>query len=234
MLRKKVTAGDCGPILPAMNRGKFITFEGGDGVGKSTQILRLADRLRARGIPCLVTREPGGTPFAECVRNFVLDGSLPEHPAMAEAFLFAAARYDHVHARILPALAAGQWVLSDRFSDSTRAYQGAAGGVELDALMQLEGLTHDGCRPDLTLILDLDPVVGQRRVLERGATSERKAADPFEQRNLAFQNSLRAAFLDIARREPERCRVIDASREAEAIEGDIWAQIAGRFDLEAR
>ena len=138
--RKRVTRAAHRLILRRMILGKFITFEGGDGVGKSTQILRLAARLRGCGIDCVLTREPGGTPFAERVREFILGGALPPHPAMAEAFLFAAARVDHVEALIQPALAAGQWVLSDRFADSTRAYQGAAGGVDHDKLLQLETL----------------------------------------------------------------------------------------------
>lgn len=215
-----------------MARGKFITFEGGDGVGKSTQILRLAERLRARGIDCVLTREPGGTPFAERVREFILSGALPAHPAMAEAFLFAAARVDHVEVLIKPALAQGRWVLSDRFADSTRAYQGAAGDVDIDALMRLEELTHRGCAPDLTLMLDLDPTEGRARIASRGEVSEVDGRDPFEGRDLAFQTRLREAFVEIAKQEPERCQVIAADRDVELIDADIWDVVVARLDPE--
>lgn len=213
-----------------MKRGKFITFEGGDGVGKSTQIERLAERLRALGIGCAMTREPGGTPFAERVRDFILAGGLPPHPALAEALLFGAARVDHVNGLIKPALEAGQWVLSDRFADSTRAYQGAAGGVDQTELMQLEALTHADCLPDLTLVLDLDPTAGRVRIAERGAGAN--GDDPFEGRDLSFQTRLRTAFLEIAQAETERCRVVDAAQPADAVELVVWAIVAERFGLE--
>lgn len=214
-----------------MERGQFITFEGGDGVGKSTQIERLAARLDALGIACVVTREPGGTPFSERVREFILAGELPAHPPLAEALLFAAARIDHVEGLIKPSLAAGQWVLSDRFADSTRAYQGAAGGVGLNVLMQLEGLIHGDCQPDLTLVLDLDPTAGRARIAARGGNESRD--DPFEGRNLAFQTRLRAAFLEIAAGETERCRAIDAAQPVDAVASAVWAAVAKRFALEA-
>lgn len=214
-----------------MERGQFITFEGGDGVGKSTQIERLALRLEALGIACVVTREPGGTAFAERVREFILTGELPAHPPLAEALLFGAARVDHVEALIKPALASGQWVLSDRFADSTRAYQGAAGGVDLNVLVQLEMLTHEDCQPDLTLVLDLDPTAGRGRIAARAGGAA--GTDPFEARDLAFQRRLRAAFLEIAEAETERCRVIDAAQPVEAVASAVWASVAGRFGLEA-
>lgn len=212
-----------------MKRGKFITFEGGDGVGKSTQIQRLAERLRVLGIDCAMTREPGGTPFAERVRDFILAGGLPSHPALAEALLFGAARVDHVNGLIKPALEAGQWVLSDRFADSTRAYQGAAGGVDQLELMQLEALTHGDCQPDLTFVLDLDPLAGRVRIAERGAVAA--GDDPFEGRDLTFQTRLRAAFLEIAQAETVRCRVVDAAQPADAVELAIWGIVVGRFGL---
>lgn len=215
-----------------MERGQFISFEGGDGVGKSTQIARLAARLEALGIACVVTREPGGTPFAERVRDFILAGELPVHPPLAEALLFGAARLDHVEGLIKPALAAGQWVLSDRFADSTRAYQGAAGGVDLSVLMQLETLIHGDCRPGLTLVLDLDPSAGRGRIAaRRGGVDGR---DPFEARDLAFQERLRASFLEIAGAESDRCRVIDAAQPVDAVEAVVWGFVADRFGLEAR
>jgi dTMP kinase len=217
-----------------MIRGKFITFEGGDGVGKSTQIARLAAGVRANGIDCVVTREPGGTPFAESVRELILRGDLPPHAPMAEALLFGAARYDHVEGLIRPALDAGRWVLCDRFADSTRAYQGVAGGVGAEALQQLEHLVHADCMPDLTLILDLDPVAGRKRIEERDSGSRGGKGDPFEGRDLDFQVQLRNAFLDIARQEPARCQAIDASDEADAVETAIRRIVSARLlpDLE--
>ncbi len=215
-----------------MEQGKFITFEGGDGVGKSTQIQRLAARLAGQGIECVVTREPGGTPFAERIRDFILSGALPEYPALAEAHLFGAARVDHVKGLIEPARAAGKWVLSDRFADSTRAYQGAAGGVDRSVLLQLEALTHPNCMPDLTLILDLEPTAGRVRIAERGVCPDR-GTDPFEGRNLDFQERLRAAFLAIGKANPARCQVIDAAQSADVIEAEVWRLVASKFALEA-
>ena len=236
--RKCVTTRLSPPILSNMDRGFFITFEGGDGVGKSTQIARLAERLRALSICCEVTREPGGTPFAERVRAFILSGNLPPHVAMADAFLFAAARIDHVEARIRPAIETGAWVLCDRFSDLTRAYQGAAGGADTAALLQLEALAQGGCTPDLTLMLDLEPAAGRRRIAERNSNSDTASAsgggDPFEGRELAFQQRLRDLFLKIARQEPDRCRVVDAGQDADTIEREIWGLVTARFSLEVR
>jgi dTMP kinase len=217
-----------------MIRGKFITFEGGDGVGKSTQIARLAASVHAHGIDCVVTREPGGTPFAERVRELILKGDLPQHSPMAEALLFGAARYDHVGGLIRPALDAGRWVLCDRFADSTRAYQGVAGGVGSEALTQLEQLVHADCMPDLTLILDLDPGAGRKRIEERGSASATSRGDPFEGRSHDFQARLRNAFLEIAQREPARCEVINASGDADVVEAAIRHVVAARVlsDLE--
>ena len=211
-----------------MEQGKFITFEGGDGVGKSTQIERLAARLRAKGVDCVLTREPGGTPFAERIRDFILSGGLPEHPALAEALLFGAARVDHVRGLIQPALMAGQWVLCDRFADSTRAYQGAAGGVDAAVLLQLEALTHPDCMPDLTLILDLDPAAGRVRIAARGERDDR-GDDPFEGRDLDFQKRLRMAFLAIGKADAARCRIIDAAKAEDAVQAVVWDCVADRF-----
>jgi dTMP kinase len=218
-----------------MMQGKFITFEGGDGVGKSTQIERLARRLSLHNIQSVLTREPGGTPFAERVREFILGGELPPHSALAEAMLFAAARQDHVEKLIRPALGVGNWVLCDRFADSTRAYQGAAGGVDHAALLTLEGLTHGGTTPDLTLVLDLDPMAGRQRIAARKTVREQAAAeapiDPFETRGGEFQRKLRQAFLDIARSDPKRCVVIDASQDVVAVDQAVWAAITARYGL---
>ena len=215
-----------------MKRGKFITFEGGDGVGKSTQIQRLAQRLLMHGIDCVVTREPGGTPFAERVREFILAGQLPAHPPMAEALLFAAARFDHIAGLIEPALAEGRWVLSDRFSDSTHAYQGAAGGGDPTALGQLEQLSVGDCAPELTFILDLEPMMGRARIAERGGGSIVED-DPFEGRDFAFQARLRQAFLDIAAQHSDRCKVVDAGQAFGLVEAAVWGHVASRFGLAA-
>src|SRR6056297_3031648 len=228
-----------------MMRGKFITFEGGDGVGKSTQINRLAKRLSAAGVSFSLTREPGGTPFAESLRAFILDPALPPHAAMAEALLFAAARHDHVENLITPALGEGRWVLSDRFADSTRAYQGAAGGLALDTLKRIEGLSHPGLAPDLTIILDLDPALATMRRTQRanatgggdgGKTADGAmalpAADRFETRGVDFQIRLRNAFRDIAAAEPQRCRLIDAGAPAVVVEAAIWQVVTERLSPE--
>lgn len=213
-----------------MKRGRFITFEGGDGVGKSTQIERLAKRLSSQGLDCVVTREPGGTPFAERVRAFILEGELPSHAPLAEAMLFAAARVDHIGQLICPALDEGKWVLSDRFSDSTLAYQGAAGGADMKVLLQLEALAIGAHSPSLTFVLDLEPSTGKVRIAGRG-TPETQTVDPFEARDLEFQLRLRRAFLDIAKRQPERCVVIDAGEDVDAVEDAIWSHVRGRFGL---
>ena len=231
-MRNRVTRRIKHTILGAMQRGRFITFEGGDGVGKSTQIQRLAQHLLKHGIDCVVTREPGGTPFAERVRDFILAGQLPAHPPMAEALLFAAARYDHIAGLIRPALEEGRWVLSDRFSDSTQAYQGAAGGGDLSALMQLEVLTVADCAPELTIVLDLEPMTGRARIAERGGGLEVEV-DPFEGRDLAFQTRLRQAFLDIATEHSERCKVVEAGQSLDTVEAEVWQHVVVRFELEA-
>ncbi len=217
-------------VSGTMTGGRFITFEGGDGVGKSTQLQRLAERLEGAGIGVTTTREPGGTPFAERLRDLILDPSTPDHPPLAEAFLFAAARHDHVECLIRPALERGDWVLSDRFADSTRAYQGAAGGVEAGALAQIEALAHPDMRPGLTIILDLAPDAGRRRIAHRdGGTPQ--SGDRFERRRDEFQARLREAFLEIAAAEPDRCHVIDAALPEDAVADAIWAAVADRFAL---
>ena len=232
-----------------MTAGRFITFEGADGVGKTTQISLLAERLGAAGQRCLVTREPGGTPFAERLRSLILDPDTPEHAPLAEALLFAAARQDHVARVIGPALAAATWVLCDRFADSTRAYQGAAGGVDGATLRQVEGIAHPGCQPDLTIVLDLPPELGRARLKARNDVAASPTAGPaggsaaiapeavpaggapdrFERRDDAFQSRLRNAFLEIAAKEPERCAVVDASRSPEAVHAAIWALLTARL-----
>lgn len=193
-------------------RGRFITFEGGEGVGKSTQLARLAEYLRAQGIEAVTTREPGGTPKAEKLRVALLSGRIAALGPLAEAALFSAARADHVAALIAPALKRGAWVLCDRFADSTRVYQGARGGVGSGALALLEKAAVGDTRPDLTIILDLPPREGLARAAARRADGE--GADRFEGEDAAFHEELRQAYLDIAENEPERCCVVNAAAPA--------------------
>lgn len=211
-------------------RGVFITFEGGEGAGKSTQIARLAEALRrAGGREVVTTREPGGTPRAEALRAALLRGVAKPYGPFAEALMFAAARIDHIEHLIRPGLDRGAIVLCDRFSDSTRAYQGAAGGLEPGLIASLERVTLEGLRPDLTLILDLPPEAGLARAQSRG---EGAPADRFEAEALGFHERLRAAFRAIAEAEPERCRLIDASLDPDAVEAAIRASVAAwRPDL---
>ncbi|GEP09490.1 dTMP kinase [Methylobacterium gnaphalii] len=212
----------------AVPEGVFITFEGGEGAGKSTQILRLAAHLRARtNREVVTTREPGGTPKAETIRQAVLAGAAKPYGAFAEALMFCAARIDHLDHLIRPALARGAVVLCDRFSDSTRAYQGAAGGVDEAALRDLDRVVVGETRPHLTLILDLPPETGLARARQRAGDGE--GVDRFEAETLGFHQRLRAAFRAIAEAEPERCAVIDADALPEAVEAAIRAVVAARL-----
>lgn len=213
------------------NPARFITFEGGEGVGKSTQIKRLLANLDKIGLSAVRTREPGGTPKAEAIRAFILQGKSEEWGAGAEAVLFAAARLDHVNELVAPNLAAGRWVLSDRFSDSTRAYQGLTGGVEPNTIDALEELALNGHTPDLTIILDMDPKKAFDRVAERAVEDGIPAlADRFEKQDLEWHIRLRENFLDIVANNSERCVLIDADQSLDAIEADIWAVMVERFE----
>jgi dTMP kinase len=209
-------------------RGRFITLEGGEGTGKSVQAKRLENRLAAVGLAVVRTREPGGSPGAEALRGAILSGFAAEFSPAAQTLLFAAARIDHLDTTILPALARGAWVVSDRFADSTRAYQGAAGNLPPEFIASLECLTVGANRPDLTLILDLDPEVGLKRAAER--RQGRGPADRFESEGLPFHQTLRRAFLDIAAAEPWRCAVIDADRSQEGVAAAIWSAVESRLD----
>jgi dTMP kinase len=209
-------------------RGRFITFEGGEGAGKSTQIERLRRRLEARGVRTVATREPGGSPKAERIRESVLAGAAKPFGPLAEALMFSAARIDHVEKAIRPALDRGTFVLCDRFADSTRAYQGALGDVAPALIKALENAAIGSTRPDLTLVLDVPAELGLARAGERRRRAGR-AADRFEEEDAAFHGQLRQAFLEIARAEPARCVVIDASQDQEAVEADIWAHVERRF-----
>jgi len=209
------------------NRGRFITFEGGEGAGKSTQIGLLADYLREGGVDVTTTREPGGTLKAERLREILLSGKIAPLGPLAEASLFSAARIDHVDRLIEPTLARGAWVLSDRFTDSTRAYQGARGGVSPQQIDMLERAAVGLTAPDLTFILDLPPEIGLARALARRGTDAE--VDRFEAEAIDFHRALRAAFLEIAARDPVRCCVIDATQPAEGVARNIRAVVDARW-----
>ena len=214
----------------APQRSRFITFEGGEGVGKSTQVKRLIAALGRREIPAIRTREPGGTPNAEAVRAFILQGRSEQWGPGAEAVLFAAARLDHVNHLIAPNLKSGRWVISDRFSDSTRAYQGLTGGVDVKLIDALEVLALNGNKPDLTIVLDMDPEIAFRRVLERETeASLAQTGDRFEKEDLDWHKRLREAFLAIARNNADRCVVIPANQAEDALEQEIWDVLLRRF-----
>jgi dTMP kinase len=206
-------------------RNRLITFEGGEGTGKSTQARMLAERLRSFGEDVVVTREPGGSPDAERIREFILSGNAKPFGAFAEAALFSAARVDHLRHTIRPALERGAWVVCDRFIDSTRAYQGALGNLDPGILRALERVVLDGTMPGLTLLLDLPPEQG----LERARRRTSAAPDRFESEDLDYHRSLRHAFLDIASADPERVAVIDASGPPEAVAEQVWAAGESRF-----
>ena len=204
--------------------GKFITFEGVEGAGKSTQIRLLAEHLRQSGHGVTVTREPGGTPTAEAIRDVILSGAAKGLGPDSEAVLFAAARADHVDEVIRPALERGDWVLCDRFIDSTRVYQGAADGVDPVLIRALERIAIDGTRPDLTLVLDVPVDLGMERV-----TSREEESDRFESDEIGRHEARRLAYLEIASREPERVVVIDAKRTPEEIADTIRRVVGARL-----
>lgn len=215
---------------PPPSAARFITFEGGEGVGKSTQVKRLLVRLGRASIPAIRTREPGGTPKAEAIRAFILQGRSESWGAGAEAVLFAAARLDHVNRLIAPNLADGKWVISDRFHDSTRAYQGLTGGVDEKLIRGLEELALNGCKPDLTIILDMDPATAFRRVEARELEGALAATgDRFEKEDLGWHRRLREAFLAIAEANPDRCVVIPANQGEDALEQEIWDTLTRHF-----
>jgi dTMP kinase len=215
-------------------QGLFVTFEGGEGTGKSTQIRLLADRLRRKGIDVLVTREPGGSPGAEAVRHVLLSGAAEEYGTRMEALLFAAARNDHVEEVIRPALQSGAVVLCDRFIDSSRVYQGITGNLEPSFMQNLERVAINGVVPDCTIILDLPAVAGlQRAKLRAEAESVAQAPDRFEKEELDTHEKRREAFLDIADEEPLRCRVIDASGDADVIAAKVYSIVEPLLPIHA-
>ncbi|MFG1357948.1 dTMP kinase [Xanthobacter pseudotagetidis] len=211
-----------------MPRGRFITFEGGEGTGKSTQARRLATHLRALGREVVETREPGGSPGAEAVRHVLLSGAAEPLGPQAEALLFAAARADHVDMLIVPALAAGRTVVCDRFIDSTRVYQGALGDVPDGLLDALEQVAAAAARPDLTFVLDVPAEIGLARAAGRGAV-----ADRFEKQGADYHEKIRAAFLARAAADPARCVVVDASGDAHQVAAEIARLAAERLAPEA-
>ncbi len=191
--------------------GKFITLEGGEGVGKSTLARGLGAALRARGFEVLVTREPGGAPGADAIRALLVQGEPGRWDALEETLLFAAARLNHLRETIRPALTRGAWVICDRYTDSTRAYQGAAGGLDAAKLDALNAILRAE-RPDLTLVLDLD--VGEGLARSRGGSA---GEDRFERKGADFHARVRAEFLAIAAREPGRCKIVNAAQAPEAV-----------------
>ncbi len=211
-----------------MAAGKFITLEGGEGAGKSTQAELLRKRLAARGIDVLMTREPGGSPRAEAIRAVLLSGQAKRLGPMAETLLFYVARDSHLELTIRPALARGTWVVCDRFHDSTRAYQGAAGGVPIAAIDALERIVVGPTRPNLTIILDLPAEEGLKRAAARAEASDEQT-DRFESMSLRFHENLRQEFLEIAKAEPRRCVVIDANRPVEEVADAVWSAVTQRL-----
>lgn len=212
---------------PAPRRGEFITFEGGEGTGKSTQAAMLALRLEALGIAVLLTREPGGSPGAEIIRHVLLSGAAQPLGPDAEAMLFAAARNDHVDCAIRPALDSGKWVICDRFADSTRVYQGALGKVDPRLIRSLERVAIGDLVPSLTFVLDLPVEAGLARRKQRAGDA---APDRFEAEDLEFHEKLRQAYLALAEREPRRCIVIGAAHSKEDIARQIWSVVNSRLE----
>jgi len=209
--------------------GRFVTFEGGEGVGKSTQIRTLAKSLQKAGLAVVTTREPGGTPSGDLVRQVLLSGRATPFGSDAEAMLFAAARAEHVARVIAPALARGDWVLCDRFIDSTRVYQGG-GGVSGGLIDALETVALDGVVPDLTIILDLPAEQGLARAATR-RHGEGALVDRFEGEDVAIHEARRQAFLAIAAAEPDRCVVIDAAGNPAAVAGRIARAVEARLGV---
>ncbi len=219
-----------------MAAGKFITLEGGEGAGKSTQAARLAAFLEGLGKTVLLTREPGGTPLAERIRELLFHEDGASRGPLIEALLFNAARADHLAGKIRPALEEGTWVVCDRFLDSTRAYQGAAGTLSRSAIDGLEDLVVRTTRPNLTILCDIDPKLGLSRAEQRRQTDASRpgGGDPFERRGMDFHDRLRIAFLDAAAAEPHRIAVVDASGDPDRVAREIIEAVTDRLLAESR
>ena len=207
-----------------MNRGKFITFEGGEGAGKSTQASLLAEALEKAEVETLQTREPGGTFGAEAIRDLVLEGTSDRWSGMTELLLMYAARLDHVEKLIKPALERGVWVISDRFADSSLAYQGHARGLGAEQVKSLHTVVMDGFEPDLTILFDMDPVLAQKRVETRGEELTR-----FDTESLDFHKTLRKAFLKIAEENPDRIKTVDADGSRGNVQNRIIFALTKQF-----
>lgn len=205
---------------------RFITLEGGEGTGKSTQAKRLAAALEAKGIASVVTREPGGSAGAEQIRDLFVHGEPGRWSPVAETLLVFAARVDHIERTIRPALDAGKWVICDRFTDSTYAYQGVARGVDREIIRRVQSAAIGDFKPDLTLVLDLPVAVGLERAKGRASAENR-----FERFDAGFHEKLRKAFADIARRDSGRCVLLDAEGSEDQVAGLIWQTVAKRFSL---
>lgn len=210
-----------------MARGRFITIEGGEGAGKSTQIGRLAAALRRNGLEVVETREPGGAPGALEIRKLLVEGATDRWDAVSELLLHSAARHDHIVRTIEPALARGAWVVCDRFADSTMAYQGYGHGLPRDTIDSVTQVAVDGCWPDLTLILDAPVDIGLQRAKQRGGGAE----DRYERMGTAFHERLRQGFHEIARRDPQRCCLIDATGSPDSVADAIWLAVREPFGL---
>ena len=213
-------------MLSDGKRGRFITLEGGEGAGKSTQIRLLAEALRARGLDVVTSREPGGSPGAEAVRGLLVSGETGRWEPMTEALLHFAARRDHLVRTVWPALERGAWVVCDRFADSTMAYQGYGLGLGRAPIERLYSLSIGAFAPDLTLILDIAPELGVDRARGRGDSEDR-----YERMDISFHRRLREGFLDIARREPARCAVIDANQTIEGVQASVYEVVSRRLSL---
>ncbi len=214
-----------------MSRGKFITIEGGEGAGKSTQAARLCTRLQGRGLDVVATREPGGAAGALEVRRLLVEGAVDRWDPLSELLLHSAARREHLVATVRPALEAGKWVVSDRFADSTMAYQGHGHGLGREAVESITDLVVGETKPDLTIILDLPVEDGLTRAHERGH-ADHSLEDRYERMGTAFHERLREGFLDIARREPKRCVIVDAALDVETVAEAIWRAAVERLNLD--
>ena len=204
--------------------GRFIAFEGGEGAGKSTQVKALVAQLRARGLEVVQTREPGGSPGAEALRDLLVQGEAGRWSPLSELLMMYAARSDHLEKVIRPALTRGAWVVSDRFADSSRAYQGAGGGVAPDFIEQVDAMVVADTQPDLVIVMDMPVEAGLQRAHARGDIENR-----FESKGLGFHERLRQGFLNRAAAVPDRYRVVAADRTIDAIAGDIWTAVQAAF-----